>query len=210
MCRAAAIAALLSVGSAPGVHAQTAPPAVASGGPSGAIFDASAPYSPLTSGQRASQVGDLVTIVLVERTQGSVTTAGGIDRNGGIGLTPPSTGPLSLVSPTDLAASGTTNFAGRGQSAQSNQLSGEITVRVVAVEANGDLQVAGDKRIRINRGDETVRVRGIVRPVDISNDNRVLSIRIANPEIEYSGRGEIARGSRQGWLMRFFTRISPF
>lgn len=186
------------------------PPVAGSGAPSGSIFNVHAPYSPLTSGQRASQVGDVLTVVLVERTQGSVTNAGGIDRDGGFGLVPPSTGPLSLVSPSDLSMSGNANFAGRGQSAQANQLTGDITVRVVGVEPNGDLQVAGTKRIRINRGDETIRVRGIVRPIDISNDNRVLSIRIADAEIEYSGRGEIARGSRQGWLMRFFTRISPF
>lgn len=203
--------AAVAAGSAPIAGAQTTPTAdSASRGPGGAIFDATAPYSPLTSGQRASQIGDLLTIVLVERTQGSVTNSGGIDRDGGIGISPPTTGPLSILSATDIGASGNANFAGSGQSAQANQLSGEISVRVVGVEPNGNLHIAGDKRIRINRGDETIRVTGVVRPIDISNDNRVLSIRIAEPEIEYSGRGEIARGSRQGWLTRFFTRISPF
>ncbi len=203
--------AAVAAASAPIAGAQTTPTAdSASRGPGGAIYDASSPYSPLTSGQRASQIGDLLTIVLVERTQGSVTNSGGIDRDSSIGISPPATGPLSILSATDIGASGNANFAGSGQSAQANQLSGEISVRVVGVEPNGNLHIAGEKRIRINRGDETIRVTGVVRPIDISNDNRVLSIRIAEPEIEYSGRGEIARGSRQGWLTRFFTRISPF
>ena len=51
---------------------------------------------------------------------------------------------------------------------------------------------------------------GIVRPADISADNRVASTRVADARIDYSGRGEIARASRQGWLQRFFTILSPF
>lgn len=189
----------------------TAPMAQSAGrGPSGSIFQLSQPYSQLTNGQRASAIGDIITIVLAERTQGAVTNSSGIERQGGIGLTPPATGPLSLFSPSDTQASADTSFAGRGASAQSNELSGEITAQVVGVMANGNLLVEGEKHIRINRSDETITVTGIVRAADIAADNRVLSTRLANPEIAYSGRGEIARASRQGWLQRFFTRISPF
>lgn len=178
--------------------------------PSGAIIRVDQPYVALTDGHRAARVGDLLTVVLAERTQGVVSNSSDMDRNGGLGLSPPTTGPLSILSASDTNLGANTVFAGAGQTSQSNALTGEVTARVVEVLPNGVLRIEGQKNIRINRGNETVQISGLVRVVDITRDNRVLSTRLAEPEIEYSGRGEIARASRQGWLQRFFTRISPF
>ena len=176
----------------------------------GAIFQASHGYAPLTSGNRAAAVGDMLTIVLVERTQGNSTNGVTTARDGSIGLTPPATGPLSFFQPSDVSMGGNNEFDGSGRAIQSNSLSGEITVTVAAVLPNGNMVVQGEKHVRINRADEFVRVSGIVRPADISVDNRVASTRIADARIIYSGRGEVARASRQGWLQRFFTIVSPF
>jgi len=182
-----------------------APPPAANG----AIFQASSGYAPLTSGQRAAQVGDVVTIVLVERTQGTSSSTSATDHDSSIGITPPSTGPLSLFSPTDAAMGLTSNFAGHGQTGQSNSLVGEISVVVSEVLPNGTMRIRGEKLLHINRGNETIRISGIVRPGDISADNRVASTRVADAQIDYVGRGEISRASRQGWLQRFFSIISP-
>jgi flagellar L-ring protein FlgH len=177
---------------------------------SGSIFHAGQGYAPLTSGQRAGQVGDVLTISLVERTQGSVTNSSGSQRESNIGLTPPTNGPLAIFNPSDIAMGGASDFSGRGSSAQSNALSGEVTVRIVAVEPGGMLRVEGQKELRINRGHEFVRISGLVRAADIGPDNRILSTRVADARIDYTGRGEVARASRQGWLQRFFSAISPF
>ena len=100
----------------------------------GAIFQAANGYAPLTSGQRAAQVGDVITIALVERTQGTSTSTSATDHNGSIGLTPPTTGPLALFPATDAAAmGGNSTFAGQGQTGQSNSLVGEISVAVAEV-----------------------------------------------------------------------------
>lgn len=176
----------------------------------GAIFDVSAGYAPLTSGLRAAAVGDLLTVVLVERTQAAKTTGQTTARDGGIGLTPPATGPLNLFSPSDLKMGGNQSFKGQGQASQTNALSGEITVTVTAVHPNGTLQVAGEKQVTLNRGDEFIRLTGVVRAADIGPDNRVASTRVADARISYTGKGELARAARQGWLQRFFSRISPF
>jgi flagellar L-ring protein precursor FlgH len=183
----------------------TPPPAA-----NGAIFQPENGYAPLTSGQRAAQVGDIITIVLVERTQGTSTSTSATDHNGSIGLTPPTTGPLSLFSPTDVAMGGNSTFAGHGQTGQSNSLIGEISVVVSAVLPNGTMQIRGEKLLRINRGNETIRISGLVRPGDIGADNRVASTRVADARIDYVGRGEISRASRQGWLQRLFSIITPF
>jgi flagellar L-ring protein precursor FlgH len=179
--------------------------------PNGAIFQASAGYSPLINGARAAQVGDIITILLVERTQASKSTSANTDRSGTIGLTPPTSGPFSkLFSASDVGASGTQGFKGKGDAAQSNALSGEITVTIARVYNNGTMMVRGQKALTLNRGDEYVQISGLVRQADIGPDNRVLSTRVADARITYTGKGEIARASRQGWLQRFFSMISPF
>jgi flagellar L-ring protein FlgH len=176
----------------------------------GAIYQATSGYAPLTSGARASMVGDVLTIALVERTQATKATSQTTGRDGSIGLTPPATGIFNLFSPSDVTASGTSAFKGQGQAAQSNALSGEITVTVAAVYPNGTMRVRGEKIVTLNRGDEIVQFSGIVRDADIGSDNRVLSTRVADARITYTGKGEMARASRQGWLQRFFSRVSPF
>ena len=70
--------------------------------------------------------------------------------------------------------------------------------------------VQGQKRVTLNRGDEFVRIKGLVRVVDISPDNRVASTRVADARIAYTGKGDVARAARQGWFSRFFQSISPF
>jgi flagellar L-ring protein FlgH len=176
----------------------------------GAIFQASAGYAPLTSGNRAARVGDLVTIVLVERTQATKSATQTTDRNGSIGLSPPTTGPLALFSPSDVGMGGSNAFTGKGQATQANALSGEITVTVAQVMPNGAMLVKGEKLVTLNRGDEFIQIAGLIRPEDITADNRVASTRVADATITYSGSGEVARASRQGWLQRFFSILSPF
>jgi flagellar L-ring protein precursor FlgH len=176
----------------------------------GSIFQTSQGYAPLTSGTRAASVGDLLTVVLVERTQAAKSAVANTGRKGDIGLAPPVTGPLSLFTPQDFNMGGSSSFDGKGQAAQSNTLSGEVSVTVAEVYPNGTMLVRGEKLIRLNRGDEFIRFSGLVRPTDVSADNRVASTRVANADITYSGKGEIARASRQGWLQRFFSIVSPF
>ena len=182
--------------------APPAPPA------NGSIFQGS--YVALTSGGRAGMVGDIVTIQLVERTIAAKSNSAGTNRDGSIGLTPPTTGPLSLFNPSDVAMGGNQSFKGKGDAAQSNTLSGEVSVTVAAVYPNGTMLVKGEKLLTLNRGDERVQISGIVRAIDIIPDNRVLSTRVANAHIRYVGKGEIARASQQGWLQKFFSIISPF
>ena len=188
--------------------AAAAPPPPAPLPGNGSIFQGS--YTPLTSGGRAGQVGDILTIQLVERTAATKSNAAGTQRDGNIGLTPPTTGPLSLFNPSDIAMGGGQQFKGKGDASQSNALSGEVSVTIAAVYPNGTMLVRGEKLLTLNRGDERVQISGIVRAMDISPDNRILSTRVADANIRYVGKGEIARASQQGWLQRFFSIISPF
>lgn len=178
--------------------------------PNGSIFQVENGYAPLTSGMRAAKVGDVLTISLLERTTAGISNSTGTNKDGSVGLTPPTTGPLSLISSSDVNMGGNQSFKGKGDTAQSNTLSGELSVTIAAVYPNGTMLVKGEKRLALNRGDEFVQFSGIVRAADINADNRVLSSRVADAKINYKGKGDIARSSSQGWLQRFFSIISPF
>ncbi|WP_419723223.1 flagellar basal body L-ring protein FlgH [Sphingobium aromaticiconvertens] len=188
------------------VAAVIAPPVA-----NGSIFQASYGYTPLTSGARAQSVGDIITIVLVERTQATKSNSADTSRDGNIGLTPPTTGVLSkLFQPSDIAMGGSNGFKGKGAATQSNALSGEITVTVAQTFPNGTMLIKGEKALTLNRGDEFIQISGLVRQADISPDNRIASTRVADARIIYTGKGEIARASKQGWLQSFFSAVSPF
>jgi flagellar L-ring protein precursor FlgH len=175
----------------------------------GSIFQLGS-YMALTSGARAARVGDLVSIILVENTRASKSNAAAIDRSGSGSFSPPSTGPLNIFQSSDVNMSGQQSFKGKGDAAQSNALIGEISVTIAAAYPNGTFLVRGEKFVTLNRGDERLQISGIIRSVDLNSNNEVESNRVANAHIRYVGKGEIANASRQGWLQRFFTAISPF
>jgi flagellar L-ring protein precursor FlgH len=157
---------------------------------------------------RAYRVGDILTVQLVEKTIASkqATTTTTKEQNLALGADVLFGGPVvhNGVNPLEASVSASRDFTGDGASSQSNALTGNITVTVAQVLPNGNMIVRGEKVLTINQGDEFIRIAGIVRPVDVSPDNTVLSTRIADAEIIYGGRGTLADTNRKGWLARFF------
>ncbi len=86
---------------------------------------------------------------------------------------------------------------------QSNSLiRARVRCQSPAFLPGGNLEVQGQRRLTMTSGVEYVRLRGVVRPSDISPDNVVRSDRLAHAEIEYVGAGAASDASRQGWLRR--------
>lgn len=175
----------------------------------GSIWAGSTYRMGLGTDRKAARVGDLLTIVLVERTiaQKATSQLGQRQSQRTIDLSGfPQTEPFERA----LSGGSDSSFQGRGATQQSNRLSGEFTVTVTEVLANGTLRVAGDRRLWLTRGEEQVQLTGLVRPEDVGPDNRVPSTRVADAAIRYSGTGEVAAQARQGWFARFFDRINPY
>lgn len=195
----------------PAGFAATLPPApqAAPAPANGAIYSASAGYAPLYFGQRAHKVGDLVTVVLVERTTTSKSTNAATARDGSISITPPSAGPFSF-NPGVLNSGGSSSFNGGGDAAQTSTLRGDLTVTIAEVRPNGTALVRGEKVMQFSQGEEWVQLAGIIRLADIDQDNRIASPRIADAQITYAGKGAVQRASREGWLSRFFNIVTPF
>ena len=157
---------------------------------------------------RARRAGDILTIRLVERTDASKKATTNTKKGSNMELADPVIAgrPVTVNGNPILNNSydAQRGFTGEGDSAQSNRLTGSVTVTVVRRMPNGNLEVSGDKWITINQGRELVRVSGIVRPYDVQPDNSVSSEKVAEARIVYSGKGTIADSNAQGWLSRFF------
>lgn len=156
----------------------------------------------------ARHIGDTVTIVLSESTAAkkSATTNTAKSTNQTLpGISVLGKAVTIKGNPiTSASIDDSSKFAGEGDSAQSNSLTGYITCTVTRVLPNGNLYIRGEKWIGINQGSEYVRLSGVVRPIDIAPDNSVPSLKVGAANISYGGKGAIADANNQGWLSRFF------
>ena len=182
--------------------------------PPGTVYNTAGSFD-LFMDLRARAIGDILTVMLVERTnaskESSTSTAKGSSVDTG----------FPVIAGRPVTAGGTpifnnefeseTTFDGQADSSQSNRLDGSITVTVAERLPNGNLLVRGEKLITINQGEEFIRLEGIVRPVDIGPENTVPSTKVADAAITYSGRGNLQATNKPGWLTRFFNSpIFPF
>lgn len=162
----------------------------------------------------ARQVGDLLTVILDEQTDATKQASTGITKDNSTSISAPTIlgqGVTLNGDPLSTSLESANDFSGQADSSQSNKLKGSITVTVSQVLPNGNLVIQGEKWIAINQGDEYVRLRGIVRTIDITPRNTVLSTQVGNAQITYRGKGAPAEANAMGWLARFFnTPIWPF
>ena len=157
---------------------------------------------------RAHDVGDILTVRLVERTnatkESSASSAKSTDVDTGFPIFGgrPITSNGTPILNSEISAE--RSFSGQADASQSNRLDGSVSVTVAERLRNGNLLVRGEKWITLNNGEELIRFEGLVRPVDIGPDNTIPSTKVADAKIVYSGKGMLADSSRAGWLARFF------
>lgn len=153
------------------------------------------------------QIGDILTIILNEKTSASKKAGTSTKKDDEITSANPT---LFGVQPTfqgnnvlEFSVSPEREFNGEADSSQSNSLTGEITVTVVDILPNGNLVVQGEKWFTLNQGKEYIRIAGVVRPMDVLADNTLPSSKLADAQIAYSGEGFLADANTQGWFGRF-------
>src|SRR5579862_6351590 len=182
--------------------------------PNGAIYQAGREQT-LFDNAVARRIGDVLTIDLVETTSAQKSAVTTTKKTTAEAMSAPTLlgAPLTVHGRNILnnSLNDATTFDGEGTSAQSNVLTGSISVTVSKRLANGNLLVRGEKWLTINQGREFVRISGIVRPVDIQPDNSVPSTQVADAVIAYGGQGTLADANTKGWLARFFdSKWMPF
>ena len=180
----------------------------------GAIYQAGYDV-PLFENSVAHRIGDVLTILLEEKTDASKSASTTTAKKTKADLPGPTIfgAPITMHGKEIFAGSmnNASSFDGSGDSKQSNVLNGSISVTIVKRLGNGNLLVRGQKMININQGSEYVRLQGIVRTIDIAPDNTVSSSRVADASISYGSQGVLASANSKGWLARFFdSKWLPF
>lgn len=182
----------------------------------GSLFPASGGlstgYRPLFEDRRARAVGDTLTVVLNEKTSASKKSSAAAARGTTLEskVTAATKVPvLDRLAGLSLATGSDQKFEGKGSSAAANDFSGTITCTVIEVYANGNLLVAGEKRLAVSDEEEIIRFSGVVNPTDL-NGNAVPSTLVADARIEYRGRGAADDAQQPGLLARTIFKLWPF
>ncbi|MDD2539427.1 MAG: flagellar basal body L-ring protein FlgH [Desulfuromonadaceae bacterium] len=184
---------------------------------SGSIWQANS--GNLTDDFKARRRGDIVTIVITETASASkeakTDTSRGSTVNAGIpnfmglenvGLLKNNVGDLSKL----INASVDSSFKGSGTTSRQENLNATITARIINVLPNGNLMIEGRRNIKVNNEDQEIILEGTIRPRDISPNNTINSIYVADARISYSGRGIISDRQSPGWLMNIVDKLWPF
>lgn len=167
----------------------------------------------------ARQVGDLVTVLILEQTTTSMdastetgrdsTVAAGIEGLFGAEKSILDAHP-DMGGKIALGAGATSTYAGTGGTARGSAIETMLTCEVIEVLPNGNLRIWGYKQVRVNRETQYVVLDGVVRPRDIRMDNTVVSDRLAQAKFEVTGSGVIADKQGPGILSRALDHLWPF
>jgi flagellar L-ring protein FlgH len=168
---------------------------------------------------RARRVGDILVVRIDESDTASRDDTTALDRESKNDFGAPKVlgfmGPLQAKFPgmdpaSLLSTNSSQSFSGSGRIQRSGRVEATLPVRIRKVLPNQDLFIEGTKVVMIGNEEQHIYVSGIVRAADVSPDNSVLSSRIAEAEIELTGRGDVTAQQRPGWASRLLSTLWPF
>ncbi len=182
----------------------------------GSLFSSRHAATYLFADHRAMRMGDIVTIRIDEQAVAKRGASTDLGRNsstsvdfdvlfGALKTLSKSSGSGSL-----LDAALKTDFSGQGSTSRSDRLEATVPAVVMQVMPNGNLFVEGHRVVLVNEEEHHFYISGVVRPVDIKQDNSVTSSLIADAEIEFTGRGAISEKQKAPWLHRGLDHARPF
>ncbi len=169
---------------------------------------------------KASQVGDIVTIIVSEDASSlnKSTTKVATSSSAGSGLTSFVGAQGALLRAVGAAAGdnnlvnfgGSSSYSGSGENSKTDKLQATITARVVKVLPNHRLFIRGEKQVFTNGDEQTLILTGIVDKYRITSDDTIDSQYISDAKIFYNGKGIVSDTNNQGWLAKLWELIRPF
>ena len=186
---------------------QALPPQAAA---NGAIYQTAA-YRPLFEDRRARHVGDVLTIVINENTVAGKKAASSGAKTGAVDSSIGAIAklPLKTFQGVGVKADSSAQYDDKSAVDSSNVFTGNITVTVIEELPNGNLVVAGEKQIALDKSTEYIRLSGVVQPDTIQAGNTVSSAKVADARIEYRTSAKLDKAEVMGWLARFFLSFVP-
>ncbi|MBI1340195.1 flagellar basal body L-ring protein FlgH [bacterium] len=241
LCAAAALSAVLAGGCAGGVSSLAAAPeltpiqnpAAASGDQRVSMplpaprAEPASPNSLWRSGarsffddQRATQIGDILTVNIEIADSAQVNNSTQRARNGSetggvsafLGLNDKLNGVLPGTPGLDPAVSfnSTSSASGSGSVNRAETVRMKVAAVITDRLPNGNLVIGGSQEVRINAELRELFVTGVIRPQDIGADNTIPYSKIAEARISYGGRGDISSAQRARYGQRVYDKVSPF
>lgn len=169
---------------------------------------------------RASRIGDIVLVEIVEtssgkkeartKTERESNIAGGVTSLFGFARWLNSKNPNFVPSATSLQADLINDFEGTGETERNSTVTATLSARIIDKTLEGNLVIRGFREVRVNNETQFIILSGIVRPGDISPNNSIQSTHIADARIEYSGSGVLSEKQQPGWLARGLDMVWPF
>ena len=102
------------------------------------------------------------------------------------------------------------SFNGSGRSGRSERLLATVPALVRKVYDNGNMFIEGHRVVLVNNEEQHLYVSGLVRPIDIDQQNSIKSSMIADAEIEFVGHGAVTEGQSVPWGTRGSIWAWPF
>ncbi|MDB5765035.1 MAG: flagellar basal body L-ring protein FlgH [Herminiimonas sp.] len=185
-------------------------PVAAAAPANGAIFQTAA-YRPMFEDRRARLIGDLLTIVINEKTTAAKQDTGSASKTAGTSFSVPKLLGLPATTTDSLGVNTATSnkFEDKGAASSSNNFSGTMGVTVTDVLPNGNLVVSGEKQIAMDKGIEFIRFSGIVNPDTIATGNLVSSTQVADARVEYRTNTRLDAADVMSQMARFFLSVLP-
>ena len=175
-------------------------------GPTFAQSIASLGQESLYTDVKAHEVGDILTILIIESTMGAQQSDVNSSDKSSLSANGSLTGNLTSVLPLlGASASFESGSTARAATAQKDVLTGKITAVITGQMQNGNLILEGTRRLEVNGESYILAVKGLVRPKDITSENMVYSYNVANVEISYKKSGLINKLGKPGLIARWTT-----
>ncbi len=172
----------------------------------------------ITADRKASQVGDILTVVVQESASNQssqrTTTDSGSKVNAGVEqwLFPVAASKLGTHNGAlpGIKLGGSNDFTGGGQTSASQNLTARAAVLVTAVLPNGNLVIEGARRVTYDGETQHVVLHGVVRGEDVSAGNTVFSSNIADARVEFINEGTLTDAKKRGWLTKLYEKLRPY
>ncbi|HOM24956.1 MAG TPA: flagellar basal body L-ring protein FlgH [Thermosynergistes sp.] len=158
----------------------------------------------LYADQRPRRVGDIVTVVVNERTNTKDEAKTDVTKDNDHQVDD-GTGILDFI--RGFGTSSTSNMGADASTERTHRLQTQITCLVTEVLPSGNLVIEGVRDIRTNAETLKLHLRGVIRPQDVTPDNTIGSDNVANAELFVEGKGTLSRVQRPGLLTQLLQAI---
>ena len=161
-------------------------------------------FRSLFSDYKAVDVGDAITIIVVESSEASNKAEKATGRKSDIGLGASGAVDATALPSVDFDLGTRNEFKGGGSSKSSGMVRTKLSALIDSVLSNGLLRIKGSRKIVVNEEEQMITIRGLVRTSDIQSDNSVYSYNISDAEIIFQSDGQISDVQSPGWITKLF------